>query len=166
MTGLGDGLLDAGQRRLEPFVDREDAELGPLVVGHVLDRQTAEEVVHDRRGEADVGIVGHARWLEPHVGERLDERPQRHPVLEAVADRLRKGIHHARHRRALLRHGEEDLTGLAVVVLADRGETLAVGDAELERATPTGSRHLLADRLVHDPLDHLLHAGFDGGGCR
>jgi hypothetical protein len=35
-----------------------------LVVGQVFELEATERVVHDRRGEPDVGIVGHAGRLE------------------------------------------------------------------------------------------------------
>ena len=128
-------------------------ELGALVVGQVVERQAAEQVVDDRRGEAQVRVVGHPGRLEAHVGERLDERPQRHAVLQAVADALGQRVHDPGERRTLLGDGEEHLAGLAVVVLADRREALAVGDAELERAATAAARQLAAHRPVDDPLD-------------
>ena len=70
---LGHRLLDAGQRRLQPLADGEDAQLGALLDGQVLEGQAAEQVVDDRRGEAEVGIVGHAGRLEAHADERLHE---------------------------------------------------------------------------------------------
>ena len=43
-----------------------------------------------------------------------------------------------------------------MLVLTDRGEALAVGHPELEGLGRTGAGELLTDRLVDDPLDHLL----------
>ena len=149
-------LLDAGQRGLQALVDREDAQLGPLLERQVLEGEAAEQVVHDRAGEADVGVVGHAGRLEAHVGERLDEGPQRHAVLQAVADRHGEGVHDPGQRRALLGHPDEELARPAVVVLADRDEALAVGHPELERARSAGAGQLLPHRLGHDPLDDAL----------
>ena len=158
--GHGQGLLHARQRGLQALADREDRELGALVGGEVLHRQAPEQVVHHRGGEADLRVVGHPRRLEAHVRERLDERAQRHAVLQPVGDRLGKGVHDAGERRALLGHREEHLAGTTVVVLADGDEALAVGDAELERAPAPALRQLLAHRavddLLDDPLDHAL----------
>ena len=50
-AGLDRGLLDARQRRLRALVDREDAELGPLLEAEVVDRQAPEDVVDEARGE-------------------------------------------------------------------------------------------------------------------
>ena len=57
------------------------------LVGHVLDDETPEDVVDEAGGDAQVGVVGHARGLEAHVGERLDERLERHAVLQAHGSR-------------------------------------------------------------------------------
>ena len=46
LAGLDDGLLDAGQRGLGALAGGEDAELAPLLLRQVLDRQAAEQVVH------------------------------------------------------------------------------------------------------------------------
>ena len=126
--------------------------------GEVRDREPAEDVVDEARREPDVGIVGHARGLEAHVREHLDERLERHAVLQAVAHRDRERVHDAGEGRALLGDLEEHLAGTAVVVLADRHVAVAVGDPERERlGASAGARQLLAHRLLHDDrLDDAL----------
>ena len=135
----------------------------PLLVGQVLDGELAEQVVDEAGGDAQVGVVGHARGLEPTVRERLDERTQRHAVLQTVAHRDRERVHDPRERGALLRHVEEELTGTAVLVLGDGREPAAVGDPERERLRVARARQLLAHRLLHDdvlddPLDLSVSA--------
>ena len=123
----------------------------------VLDREPPEDVVDEARREPDVGVVGHARGLEAHVREHLDERLERHAVLEAVAHRDRERVHDAGERRALLRDLEEQLAGATVFVLADRHVAVAVGDPERERLGCARARQLLANRLLHDHgLDDAL----------
>ena len=149
-----------GKRRLHALARREHAHLDALVVGQVLDRELAEDVVDEAGGDPDVGVVGHARGLEAHVGEHVDERLERHAVLQAVAHRDRERVHDPREGGALLRDLQEHLTRAAVFVLADRRVAVAVGDPERERLRVARARQLLAHRLLHDdvlddPLDQL-----------
>ena len=93
MTGLVDGVVasstpgSVGCMR-SPIVRMPM--LVALVVGQVLHRELAEDVVDEARGDPDVGVVGHAGGLEAHVRELLDERPQRHAVLQPMAHRDRE----------------------------------------------------------------------------
>ena len=98
-----------------------------------LRRQPPEDVVDDRLREADVRVLRHARRLEADVAELVDEILQRHAVLQRVADRLRERVGEARDRRAFLRHRQEQLAGLAVLVEADGDVALVAGDVELVR---------------------------------
>ena len=94
-AGFNDGLVDTWQCWLQTLVAAEDAELYALVVGEVFQAQTAEQVVHDGRCNANVWIVGHACWFEAHVGECFNECTKWNSVLQAVADALGKGVHDA-----------------------------------------------------------------------
>ena len=85
-----------------------------------LRRHPPEDVVDDRLGEADVGVLRHARRLEADVAELVDQVLQRHAVLQRVADRLRERVGKAGDGRAFLRHDEEDLAGRPVLEEARR----------------------------------------------
>ncbi len=139
----------------------EDVELRALLQRQVVDGQAAEDVVEDGAGDPQIRIVGHAGGLEASVGEGLDVDPQRHAVLEAVAHRHGEGVHDAGQGGALLGDAQEDLTGAAVLVLADGDEALAVGDAELEGVRAAVARQLLPrghlDDALHDPFHDPLH---------
>ena len=56
-----------GQGRLRALARGEDVQLGALLERQVVDRQAAEDVVEDRRGDAQVRVVGHAGRLEARV---------------------------------------------------------------------------------------------------
>ncbi len=64
------------------LVSRVDAELCALLLGQVIQREAAEDVVHDRLRHPHIGIVGKAGRLELHVDELRDEGLQRHTVLQ------------------------------------------------------------------------------------
>ena len=135
-----------------------------VVEVEVVQRQAAEDVVHDRLRHPHVGVVGQAGRLEAQVGELRDEGLQRHAVLQADRDRDREGVHHAGQGRALLAELEEDLAELAVVVGA--GGQVALGAADGERRGLRGAalRQALADRAVLDDLLDDLGLGGRGVG--
>jgi hypothetical protein len=99
LAGQLGGALGGGQ----------DAELGALVVGQVVEGEAAEDVVHHRGRDAYVRVVGHAGRVEPHVGELGDVGLKRDAVLQANRDRHRERVHHAGQRRPLLTELEEHL---------------------------------------------------------
>ena len=133
-------LIDAWKGGLAALAGRQNVPSVSFVFGEIFDRQTTEEVVHEARRDSKLGIIGHTSRLEPHTHERIDKAMQRHPVLQAVADRDGKGVHDSRQRRSLLGHPNEQLTGASVLVFTDRRETLAVSYPELERARPARAR--------------------------
>ena len=135
------GVADLGRTLLR----REDAQLGALLVGQVVEREAAEEVVEHAGGDAQVGVVGHARGLEAQVGELRDVELERDAVLEAHGDRHREGVHHAGQRGALLAELDEDLAE-PVVGVGARGE-VALGAAD-------GERDGLARPLLGQPPPH------------
>ncbi len=57
-----------------------------LLSGEEAQLQPAEDVVHDRLGKADVGIVAPAAGLEAGVGEFLAQQLQRHAMLQRDGD--------------------------------------------------------------------------------
>ncbi len=85
--------------------------------------------VANRMSGSSVMPAGSKRMLREH----LDERLERHAVLQAVAHRDRERVHDAGERRALLGDLEEQLTRATVLVLADGHVAVAVGDPERER---------------------------------
>src|SRR5258707_12996492 len=66
----------------------EEAELEP-----------AEDIVHDRLGEADVGIARPPAGLEASVRKLLAEKFERHPMLQRDRNRQRKTVHEPGDRR-------------------------------------------------------------------
>ena len=74
-------LGDLGQRRLEPLARGEHAELFALARAQVVEREAPEDVVDQRGRDAQIGVVGHARRLELHVGVLPHVRRQGHTVL-------------------------------------------------------------------------------------
>src|SRR5437764_2904851 len=57
-------LLDTGQRWLEALSRREDAKLEALLIRQIVDSQPPEDVVDQRRGNTQIGVVGNACGLE------------------------------------------------------------------------------------------------------
>ncbi len=167
-------FLHARKRGLLALVDREHTHRLTLVVVEVLDGESPEDVVDQAGGKPDVGIVGHARRLEAHVGEHVHERLEGHAVLEAVAHRDGEGVHDSRQCGALLGDLQEDLAGATVFELSDGDIAVAVGDPERERLGVAALRKLLANRFLDDdrlddPLDSTLDDTADralGVTCR
>ena len=85
----------------------------------IVRRKVPERVVEQRRGMRHRRIAFHrAGGTEPGEGERLDERLQRHAVLQPQADRDREIVHQPAERRAFLVQRDEHLAQRAVVVFA------------------------------------------------
>src|SRR5579883_2593246 len=138
-------LLHAGQGRLGPLGRRQHPQLGPLLEAEVVEREAAEDVVDQARGDPQVGVVGDPRRLEAHVRVLPDVGGERHAVLEPEADRDREGIHDARQGGALLGDLDEHLARPAVLVLPDGHVPLAVRHTEGEGVRPPAPRQPLAD---------------------
>ena len=69
----------------------------------VVDSDGPEDVVDQTGCDAQVGIVGHARWFKAHVGELAHICLKRNAVLESKADGNRKRIHYLSQRGPLFR---------------------------------------------------------------
>lgn len=99
--------------------------------GEELDGQPLEDVVHDRLGHRDLGVLREAAGLEPRVGELVHQELQGDTVLEGERGHGGEGVHQTGDGGAFLGHGDEDLAGAAVLVLADGDVALVAADAEL-----------------------------------
>src|SRR4029077_16642580 len=95
-----------------------------LLAGEEAELERAEDGVHDRLGEADVGIAGPAAGLEAGVRELFAEQLQRHAMLQRDGRGQRKAIHQAADRRSFFSHGDEKFAGLTVRIEADGDVTL------------------------------------------
>src|SRR2546428_9898402 len=92
-----------------------EAERCPLRLGKEAVPQPAEDVVDDRLRETNLGIAGPTGWLEAHVTELFDKVRERDAVLEQQRNARGERVHHPGERRALLRHGDEQLAGRVVL---------------------------------------------------
>src|SRR5208337_2401789 len=103
--------LNGHRKGLEQFalVTRQEPEFKP-----------ARNVVHERLGVADLWISGPTAGLEAHVAEFFAKHAQWHAVLQGKRDHRCEGIHQPRDGRALLCHGDEDLSWQAILVNSDR----------------------------------------------
>ena len=145
-----------------------------LVAAEETDLDPAEDVIHDRLGEADVGVAGPAGGLEAGVGELLAEDAERDAVLEGERDGGGKRVHEAGDGRAFLGHADEDFARLPVGVEADGDVALVSGDAELVgdggalggEAVTDGARWGLGVGGVgvdESGFGDLAELGFEGG---
>ena len=114
-----------------------------LLAGQEAQLEPAEDVVHDRLGEADVGGFAPAAGLEAGVGEFFAQQFQRHAVLQRDGDGAGEAVHEAGDGGAFFRHGDEDFAGLAVGIEADGDVAFVSADVELVR-----DRHALVVQAV------------------
>ncbi len=66
-----------------------------LLSGEETEFEPAEDVIHDRLGEADVGIVAPAAWFEAGVRELIAEQAERDSVLESDGAGAGEAVHEA-----------------------------------------------------------------------
>src|SRR6266496_648852 len=104
-----------------------------LLSGEEAQLEPAEDVVHDRLGKADLGILAPAAGLEAGVRELFAQQLERHAVLQRHRDRQRKTVHQAADRRTFFRHLDEQFARLAVGIEADSDVALVSADVELVR---------------------------------
>ena len=151
LAGLGDRLLDAGQRRLGALADGEDAELGPLLVASgsrppSAGRCSRQDRVAIRMSGSSVMPAGSKRMLVNASTKLRSGTPYCRPWLTEMAK--------ASMMPASVEPCFDTLRkispGSAVVVLAHGDVALAVGDAELERARRAVAGQLLAHRHLDD----------------
>ena len=110
--------LDPGALALDLGADRLLAVRGGglVLLGQEAQRHPAENVVHDRLGERDLGVAGEAGGLEAGVGELVHEEAQLDAVLQRERDRGCERVGEAGQGRSGLAERDEDLAGLAVLV--------------------------------------------------
>ena len=84
--------------------------------------------------------------LEPHVRELVDQRLQRHAVLQADRDRRAEGIHQAADGGTFLGHRDEQLAGAAFRIKPDVDVPFVSADVELVRQGVAGIGQVLAPR--------------------
>ncbi len=95
--------------------------------------QPAEDVIHDRLGEADIRIAAPAAGLEARVRELLAEQLQRNSVLQRDRNRESEAVHQPADRRTFLGHGDEQLAGRAVRIKTDGEISFVASNIELMR---------------------------------
>ena len=134
--------------------------MGQIGAVQVRHSQLAEDVVKDRRRVLDrLVALHHARWFKLGEGEGVHKLLQRHTVLQAHGHSDGEVVHHRPEARTFLVHINEDLTQIAVFILAGaQVDLVAANDGFLGVAlAPLG--HLFTatgDFLDDDLLDHLL----------
>src|SRR5713101_4454287 len=134
-----------GSRRAQrPWTQVVEEQL--LLSAEEAELEPAEDVVHDRLGEADVGIVRPAARLKARVRKFLAEQFERDTVLERNRDRQREAVHQTRDGRAFLRHLDEEFTRAALGIEADSDVALVVADLEFVRDGGTLFRQSMAHR--------------------
>src|SRR5271165_153322 len=121
---------------------RKGSEQFALVTRQEPEFKPARDVVHKRLGVADLWISGPTAGLEAHVAEFFAKHPQWHAVLQGKRDHRSEGIHQPGDGRALLCHGDEDLTWQPVLVNSDREISLLPGDGEVMGKCPTLVRQM------------------------
>ena len=58
-----------------------------------LRSEPAEDVIHHRLGDRDLFIVGEAGGLEAHMTEFVDQRFERHAILQSQGRQRRERVH-------------------------------------------------------------------------
>src|SRR5258708_27561 len=87
-----------------------------------------------------------AGGLEPRVDEFVDQRLERHAVLQAYGNRKREAVHEAGKRRAFLGHLNENFAGLSGLVHADGDVAFVSADGKFVRDGRALAWHLSAER--------------------
>src|SRR5206468_4201588 len=128
-----------------------------LVLGQELRRQPSEDVVDDRLGDRDLGVVGEARGLEADVAELVDQDLKRHAVLQGHRHGGGEAVHQAGDDTSFFGHYQEDLAGLTVLVHADGDVAVVTGDGELV-GDGTALVGQAAAHGARRALDHDAHA--------
>src|ERR1039457_4027244 len=134
---------------------RKGLEQFALVTGDEFPFEPPEHVVHNRLRIADLGISGPTAGLEAHMREFAAKHFEGYPILQSQRYRSCKRIHEPRDGRALLCHGDEDLSWQAILVNSDREVSLLPGDGEVMgkcppfvRQMPTNCRRRFRSRAL------------------
>ena len=125
---------------------REGLEQIALVTRQKPEFEPTRDVVHKRLGVADLWISRPTAGLEAHVAEFFAKHAQWHAMLQGKRDHRCEGIHEPRDGRALLCHGDEDLSWQPVLVNSDREISVLPGDGEVMRKRPALVRQTPTNR--------------------
>ncbi len=90
------------------------------VAGYELAAHPAEDIVDETFGERNILVGGHAGRLETGVAEFIDQRNQRHAILQRHRRAGADDIHQAADGAALLGHSDKQLTRLAILIQPHR----------------------------------------------
>ncbi len=96
----------------------------------------------------NVTVLREAAGLETLVGELLDQRFQRHAVLQGQARQGADAVHQSANGGTFLGHGDEQFARLAVLEQADREVAFVTGDVEFVRDRRARFRQPPAQRLA------------------
>ena len=113
------------------------------------------DIIHDGFRHREFGIVRESRRFKPHVAELIDERFQRHAILQRHRSQNRHCVHQPGDNRALLVHAEENFARLSIIVEADVDVTFVSTDAELVRDSISLVRQPLPNWPFSRDIDNL-----------
>src|SRR5271166_1107592 len=117
-----------------------------LVTRQKPEFEPTRDVVHKRLGVADLWISGPPAGLEAHVAEFFAKHAQWQAVLQGKRHHRCEGIHQPGDGRALLCHGDEDLSWQAILVNSDREISLLPGDGKVMGECPPLVRQVPPNR--------------------
>src|SRR6266853_3314114 len=119
-----------------------------VIRGDAPSAEPPRDVIENRLSIRDCRMACVARGLEARVDELVDQRLERHSVLQANRNRKRETVHEARERGAFLGHLDENFTWrFSVLVQADGDVALMTAYGELVRNGLALARQLLAVRV-------------------
>ena len=144
---------------------RKGFEQFALVTVQEPEFEPPRDVIHEGFGVADLWISGPAAGLKAHVAEFFAKHAQWHAVLQGKRDHRCEGIHQPGDGRALLCHGDEDLSWQAVLVNSDREISLLPGDGEVMGKCPPLVRQMPPNRARGSDSPALTVAGVIALAC-
>src|SRR5439155_15121652 len=116
-----------------------------LVTFDELARQPAKYIISNASRMTNVGVFCEPARLKSLIGEFFHQTLQRHAVLQRDRSKCADGIHSPTDRASLLRHRDEELTGLSVLVQTDCDVTFMPGDLEPVGERGARVRHTMPD---------------------
>src|SRR6476659_9164414 len=97
---------------------------------------------------ANVRIFCEPARFEPLIREFLHQTLERHAVLKCNRSERADGVHQTADSAALLRHRDEELARLAVLVQADGDVAFVTGNLELVCQRRARVRHTMTHGLI------------------
>ena len=125
-----------------------------LVTFDELAREPAEHVIGDARRMANVRIFCEPARFEPLIREFFHQTLERHAVLKRNRSERADGVHQTADSAAFLRHRDEKLARLAILVQADGDIAFVSGDLELVCQRRARVRHAMAHGLIELSSQH------------